>query len=163
MSIGTPFTDVLVYLDESEGSLSAAMYAIMLAKSTGARLHALYVVNTKALGDLVKAHIFIDQEKVEYMDDLKKDAVRHLHHVEKLASGKDLDIITSSEEGSPHAEVMEYIKAHQIDLLVLGSLNEIRSRRDELTSETDRMLRTEPCPVLVVRDDDSIWNMFEEK
>jgi len=158
-----PFSDVLVYLDGSEGSMSASMYAVMLAKSTGARLHAIYVINTKALTDLVNAHIFVSSEKAEYLADLSKDAQRHLRHIEKLASSKDLEIITEQREGSPSAEVVKYIKNEQIDLLVLGSVNVIRSRRDELTSETDRMLRTSPCPVLVTREeDDTIWQMFGE-
>ncbi len=158
-----PFSDVLVYLDGSEGSMSAAMYAVMLAKSTGARLHAIYVINTKAITDLVNAHIFVSSEKAEYLADLAKDAHRHLRHIEKLASSKDIEVVTLQSEGSPSAEVIKYIKSSHIDLLVLGAVNVIRSRRDELTSETDRMLRTSPCPVLVTReDDDSIWQMFEE-
>ena len=57
-----PYSRILVYLDGSEGSINALMYSIILAKSTGAELHAVYVVNTKALGDLVRSHIFVDQE-----------------------------------------------------------------------------------------------------
>ena len=157
-----PFLDTLVYLDGTEGSISALMYSIMLAKSTDTRLHVLYVVNTKALGDLVKSHIFVDQEKSEYLMDLKKDAARHIRHAEKLAAQKGISITTSIIEGSPRAEVMNYIKNNHIDLLALGSINVIRSRREELTSENDRMLRTSPCPVIVVKDNDAIWSAFEE-
>ena len=158
-----PYKSILVYLDGSEGSMSAAMYAILLAASSKASLHAVYVVNTKALGDLVRSRIFVDQEKAEFLADLKKDAGRHIRHTERLAASKDVTITTASIEGSPHKEIISYIKEHDIDLLVLGSVNTIRSRRDELTSENDRMLRTSPCPVLVVRDsDDSIWQQFEE-
>lgn len=159
---GAPFLDILVYLDGSEGSISALMYSIMLAKSTDTRLHVLYVVNTKALGELVKSHIFVDQEKSEYLMDLKKDAGRHIRHAEKLAAQKGIGITTSIIEGSPHTEVMNYIKRNHIDLLALGSINVIRSRREELTSENDRMLRTSPCPVIVVKDNGDIWSMFEE-
>ncbi len=154
--------DILVYLDGSEGSISALMYSILLARSTGSRLHALYVVNSKALGDLVMSHIFIDQEKSEYLADLKKDAERHLRHARKLAMQKGMEIETEELEGSPHSEVMKYIKNKHIDLLVLGPVNVIRSRREELVSESDRMLRTCPCPVLVVKDSDDIWTRFEE-
>lgn len=157
-----PYHDVLVYLDGSEGSMAAAMYSILLCKSSGARLHAVYCVNTKALGDLVKARIFVSQEKTEYLEDLNKDAKRHIRHIEKLAAGKDLPVKTEIVEGSPSAEVLRYAKENHIDLLVLGSVNMIRSRREELTSETDRMLRTSSCPVLVCRDDEDIWRMFEE-
>ena len=157
-----PFSRILVYLDGSEGSMDAYMYAVLLAKATGAHLHALYVVNTKALGELVRSHIFIDREKTEYLDDLKKDASRHLRHAERLASMKDVDVTTVSVEGSPHIVVQDYIKDHEVDLLVLGSVNVIRSRRDELTSENDRMLRTVSCPVLIARSQDDIWSQFEE-
>lgn len=158
-----PFRKILVYLDGSEGAMSALMYSIMLAKSTEASLHVVYVVNTKALGDLLTSHIFIDQEKVEYQEDLKKDAIRHLKHAKKLADLKGIDIDTVQLEGSPHAVVLKYIKEHAIDLLILGSVNKIRSRRDELTSENDRMMRTSPCPALIVKDNDQIWSMFEEE
>ena len=157
-----PFKHMLVYLDGSEGSINALMYAILLAKSTGSRLDALYVVNTKAIGDLVKSRIFIDQERKEFLSDLEKDAKRHLRHADRLAASKDLEIHTITKEGSPHHVILDYIKSQGVDLLVLGSVNAIRSRRDELTSENDRMLRTSPCPVIVVRGEDDIWAEFEE-
>lgn len=157
-----PFSKVLIYLDGSEGSISALMYAIMLAKSTKAELYAAYVINTKALGDLVKSRIFINEERSEYLSDLTKDASRHIRHAEKLASSKDIDIKTAILEGSPHSEISSYVKENGIDLLIVGSVNVIRSRREELLSESDRMLRTSDCPVLVVKDNDEIWNTFEE-
>ena len=159
----SPFKNILVYLDGSESSMSAAMYAVLLAKSTNSHLHAIYVVNTKALNDLVKAHIFISQEKNEYLQDIGKDAKRHINHAIKLAASKGVELITEIKEGYPAMEVMNYIKENKIDLLALGALNEIRSRRDELTSEVDRMMRTAPCPVIVTKDDDSIWDLFEEE
>ena len=157
-----PFSKILVYLDGSEGSMTAAMYAVLLAAATKAELHASYVVNTKALSDLVKSRVFVVQEKMEYLEDLKKDAKRHIRHTERLAASKDVDVRTSIMEGAPHKEIISYIKQNGIDLLVIGSVNAIRSRREELTSENDRMLRTAPCPVLVVRDDGDIWAEFEE-
>lgn len=159
---GMPFSKILVYLDGSEGSISALMYSIMLAKSSGAELHTVYVVNTKALGDLVKSRIFINEEQNEYLKDLKEDAKRHIKHALKLSASKDIDIETAILEGSPHNEITSYIKSNGIDLLIIGSVNVIRSRREELLSENDRMLRTSDCPVLVVKDNDQIWNDFEE-
>lgn len=157
-----PFSRLMVYLDGSEGSLNALMYGIMVAKATKAELHAIYIVNTKAVSDLFKSHIFIASEKDSYLEDLRQDANRHLKHARKMASSKDIDIVTMAIEGSPHVEVLDYIKQNGIDLLLLGSINKIRSRRDELTSENDRMLRTVQCPVLVVREDLDVWSRFEE-
>ena len=48
-----------------------------------------------------------------------------------------------------------------VDLLVLGEISQIRSRRDELYNETERAMRTAPCPVLVAKGEDKIWDLYE--
>ncbi len=159
--MGVPFKDIVVYLDGSESSMTAAMYAIKMAAQHGAKLTAVYVVNTKALSELVKAGIFVAIERDEYQRDLQADADRYLRHVAKLAAQLQLEIETVKLEGASHVMVRQLLKELNADLLVLGGITDIRSRREELSSETDRMMRTSPCPVLVVRDDDDIWLEFE--
>lgn len=156
-----PFHRMLVYLDGSEASVTASMAAIVLCKRLGAQLTAMYVVNTRALQDLVKARIFLDVEEREYRRDIEGDADRYLRHVERLGRQKGVQVNTVKTSGTVHTEVRTYIMEHKVDLLVLGGISQIHSRRDELLSETDRMMRTAPCPVLVVRENDTIWDMFE--
>ena len=159
--MAVPFKHIVVYIDGSESSLTAIMYAIKLAKEHDSSLTAVYVINTKALSELVKAGIFVAVERDEYQKDLILDADRYLHHAERLAEQKDLAIETVKLEGTVHVVVKELLKEKQADLLVLGGITDIRSRREELASKTDRMMRTAPCPVLIVRDDDDIWFEFE--
>jgi len=156
-----PFRSMLVYLDGSEASVIASMVAIALCKRLNANLTAMYVVNTRALQDLVKARIFLDIEEKEYRRDIEGDADRYLRHVKRLGKQKGLEVNTVKTSGTVHTEVRNYIMENSIDLLVLGGISQIHSRRDELLSETDRMMRTAPCPVLVARDNDTIWDMFE--
>ncbi len=80
--------NILVYVDGTEGSITASQYAILLAKATGAHLEAMYVINTRALHDLVKARIFLQVEQDEYQLDLQADAERYLAHVRELAERK---------------------------------------------------------------------------
>lgn len=157
-----PYKKMLIYLDGSEASMTAVMYAIMLAKANNAELHAMYVVNAKAVQDLVKAGIFIDAERQEYLADLDADADRHLRHTHKLAESKGIGLTGVKRSGSVYAHVNDYIQEQRIDLLVLGGLSGIRSRRDELMSEVDRILRVVECPVMVVKDDETIWDRFED-
>ncbi len=159
--MGVPFKQIVVYLDGSESSMTAIMYGIKLAKEHDAKLTAVYVINTKALSELVKAGIFVAVERDEYQKDLQQDADRYLRHAARLASQKEVDIETVKLECTVHIVVKELLKAQKADLFVLGGITDIRSRREELASETDRMMRTSPCPVLVVRDDDDIWLEFE--
>jgi len=156
------FTRLLVYLDGSEDSVSAAMAAIVLSKQLQSHLTAIYVVNTKALQDLVKARIFLDVEQQEYQRDIEGDAKRYLNHVKKLGKQKGVDVECVKTEGSVHQVVRDYINSNSIDMLVIGGLSGIHSRRDELLSETDRMMRNATIPVFVVRDNDDIWDMYEE-
>lgn len=155
------FTKLLVYLDGSEDSVSAAMAAIVLSKQLKSHLTAIYVVNTKALQDLVKARIFLDSEQLEYQRDIEGDAKRYLNHVKKLGKQKGVEVECVKTEGSVHQVVRDYIAKNSIDMLVIGGLSGIHSRRDELLSETDRMMRNATIPVFVVRDNDDIWDMFE--
>ena len=156
-----PITNILVYVDGSEASIAAAMYAIALSKTTGASLTALYIVNTRALNDLVKARIFLKEEETEYHQDLERDAERYLNHVKKMADQKSVNITTKSLSGTIHREIKNEIKENNFDLLVLGGISGIRSRRDEFFNETDRAMRSVTCPVIVIKDEDQAWNIFE--
>ncbi|MFA6844579.1 MAG: universal stress protein [Sphaerochaetaceae bacterium] len=161
--MGVPFKQIVVYIDGSEGSLSAVMYAVLLAKQNDAKLTAVYVINTRALSELVRAGVFVDVERDEYQNDLQSDADRYLRHAQKLAQQKQVNIETVKLEGTVHVMMTSLLKEINADLLVLGGVADIRSRREELASETDRMMRTSPCPVLVVRDDEEIWEAFESQ
>ena len=156
-----PIKKILVYIDGSEASIAASMYAIALAKTSEASLSALYVVNTRALNDLVKARIFLKTEEDEYHQDLEKDAERYLNHVKKLGQEKGVEITPLSLSGTIHREIKDEVKRGDYDLLVLGGISQIRSRRDEFLNETDRALRSVSCPVLVVKDEDKVWDIFE--
>lgn len=151
----------MVYIDGTEQSITAAQYAICLARYTGATLTAFYVVNTKALEDLLKVSIFLKEEQVEYEHDLEEDAKRYLNHVTELAKAKGVAIVTRSCSGKVHQEIVNAIKEEEIDLLVIGELSRIRSRRDEFYNETERAMRAATCSVLIVKDEDAVWQLYE--
>jgi len=154
---------ILVLIDGTEGSVTAAQYAVLLAKATGARLTAMYVINTRALNDLVKARIFLQAEQDEYHLDLEADAERYLSHVRELAGRKGVAVETVKKSGTVHQEVRNEVGKRKVDLLVLGELGGVRSRRDEFYDESERALRTVPCSVLVVKDEDRVWSLFESE
>ena len=156
-----PISKILVYIDGSEGSITAAQYAICLSRYYRAQLTALYVVNTRALGDLLKARIFVKAEQEEYLRDLEQDSQRYLNHVRSLARKKGLVVQTASASGTVHQEIKNCVLANKIDLLVMGELSSVRSRRDELYDEADRALRTVPCSVLVVKDEERVAALYD--
>jgi len=159
--VNSPIKKILVNIDGTEQSITAAQYAIVLAKYLQAELNAIYVINTKALEDLVRAHIFLKEEQSEYERDLREDAVRYLKHVAQLGKEKGIEIKTHSSEGSGHKEILNFVKENEIDLLVVGEISSIRSRRDEFYDETERAIRAVSCSVLIVKDEDKVWELYE--
>ena len=158
-----PISNILVYVDGTEESVSAAQYAILLAESTNAKLEALYVVNTRALNVLVKMRIFLEEEQEEYQRDIEVDADKYLRHVDSLAQSRGVAIETIKTSGSVHQEIRRITTEHDIDLLVVGRLSQIRSRRDEIYDEAERAVRSVNCSVLIVKDEDRIWDLFENR
>jgi nucleotide-binding universal stress UspA family protein len=157
-----PIGKILVYIDGSEESITAAQYAIMLGASTGAEVTAMYVVNTRALSDLVKSKIFLVSEQDEYQRDLEADADRYLNHVREMARSKGVAIETVKTNGTVHSEIKQAVTDGDYDLLVIGELSRIRSRRDEFYDDSERAMRAVPCSVLIVKDEDRVWDLFDE-
>jgi nucleotide-binding universal stress UspA family protein len=151
----------MVYVDGTEQSVTAAQYAICLASFSSAELIAYYVINTRAVEDLLKARIFLKDEQVEYEHDMEADAERYLNYINELAIKKGVSVIKKRSRGNVHREIVDSVEADDVDLLVIGELSRIRSRRDEFFDETERAMRAVSCSVLIVKDEDRVWEMYE--
>ena len=159
--MSNPIKKIMVYVDGTEQSVTAAQYAICLASSTGAELIAYYVINTRAVEDLLKARIFLKDEQVEYEHDMEADAERYLNYINELATKKGVSVIKKRSRGNVHREIVDSVEADDVDLLIIGELSRIRSRRDEFFDETERAMRAVSCSVLIVKDEDRVWEIYE--
>ena len=159
--MGKPLKKIMVYIDGTEQSVTAAQYAICLASFSGAELIAHYVVNTRAVEDLLKARIFLKDEQVEYEHDMEANADRYLDYVSGLAQKKGVALVKKRSRGNVHKEILDAVREYDVDLLIIGELSRIRSRRDEFYDEAERAMRTVPCSVLIVKDEDRVWELYE--
>ena len=159
--MSSPIKKIMVYVDGTEQSITAAQYAICLASFSGAELIAHYVINVRAVEDLLKARIFLKDEQVEYERDMEADAERYLNYVNELAVKKGVSITKKRSSGSVHQEIVNAVNECKVDLLVIGELSRIRSRRDEFYDESERTMRSVTCSVLIVKDEDKVWEMYE--
>jgi nucleotide-binding universal stress UspA family protein len=158
--VNKPVKRIMVYIDGTEQSITAAQYAICMASFAGAELIACYVINIKAMEDLLKARIFLQDEQSEYEHDMEADAERYLNYVNELAIAKGVTIIRKVSKGNISKEIIDAVKSENIDLLVVGELSRIRSRIDELYDETERMVHAVPCSVLIVKDPDRVQELY---
>lgn len=159
--MSNPIKKIMVFVDGTEQSITAAQYAICLASSSHAELIAHYVINTRAMEDLLRARIFLKDEQVEYEHDMETDAERYLNHVNELAVQKGVTIVKKQSKGSVNKEIVKAVADDEVDLLVIGELSRIRSRRDEFYDEAERVMRNVGCSVLIVKDEDRVWEMYQ--
>lgn len=159
------YNKILVYIDDSDLSIAAIEYAVLAAKQTESTLYGLYVVDTSALKELVKAHIFVETEKREYEAELKADGDRYLRLAKRLANSKQVDICLEKAEGSPSSVIRKAVEEKGIDLLILGFDEDgrrLKSFREELASDKNLAIRRVPCNVLLVKDVDRMETLFQK-
>lgn len=161
MSPAAPLEKILLYVDASDTSISAARYAIALTKAYGAQMHAVYVVNENMLGELLHAKIFVEDEETDLRRDLEEDGRRYLQFVERLAKAKDLEICTQLRRGNVHAEVAKEAASVGASVIIIGELEEPLSRKDSFYNEVEMILWTAKCPVLVVKGETEAEELYD--
>jgi nucleotide-binding universal stress UspA family protein len=160
MSEVKPFNRILVYIDGSESSITAAQYAISVAKKCDCKLKVIYVVNENLLNELLKAKVFVQVEKMDYERDLEEDGKRYLDYIKKLAESKGLEIEMVLRKGIVHEEVAKEVEEYDSDLLIQGELGEVLSLRDSFYEEGERILRKVKCSVMVVRGREKVEGIY---
>ncbi|MBD3246578.1 MAG: universal stress protein [Candidatus Omnitrophica bacterium] len=141
-------------------SLLTAKYAVYLAQQLDAKLTAVYVVDEKALGDLLKSKIFVEVEAQGYESDLEEQGRRFLERVRRMAEQKGVAFEPVLTRGVVHDEVVETIKQLNADMLVMGELKEAVSRKEIFYDEGERIFRESPCTVVVVKDYEKVEMLY---
>jgi nucleotide-binding universal stress UspA family protein len=81
--------------------------------------------------------------------------------VKNLAAQKGVTLRAVKKRGTPFLEIKSEIEAWGVDLFVIGEISKIRSRRDEFFNETERAMRNVRCSVLMVKDEERVWKMYD--
>jgi nucleotide-binding universal stress UspA family protein len=137
---------ILIPTDGSGCSLRAAAFGISLAKILGAKIFAIYAVDTIILEELTKGAEEQDVEK-----ELKEKGERYLNYVVKLAEKEGLKAEAILTKGEPYDQIIHNAKSRGVDLIVMGTYGRRGTKRILIGSVTERVIEYAPCPVLVVR------------
>ena len=140
------YSKILVATDGSEQNHQAVLEAIGLAKSEKAELHCLYIVDTIAFASLPMDVTWENVYNVLYQEG--KEAIEL---VKKQAKKDGVKFFSSVLEGNPAVEIVKYAQENSIDLIVVGTLGRGGLSRFLLGSTAEKVIRTAPCPVMVVR------------
>lgn len=151
------FENILVPLDGSELSEQALPVARGLAQQFGSTVHIIHVVTTAdelGAGRHVESPQIAEIE-VEQARRLTQSRVdRGAAYVEQVQSqlkeaGIKIDDRVAVGQGDPANQIVDYIKANGINLVVMTSHGRGGLRRLLVGSVTDRVMRSCEVPVLV--------------
>ena len=147
------YKHILVPTDGSALSGRAAKAAAALAKSTGARITALYAIPPLGQPMVVDGFVYdTEYSRKAYEEGMRKHADKALQKVrtEAHAQGVKCDAI-SVIEGNPWEAIVKATRAKKCDLVVMASHGRRGLQGLILGSETTKVLTHTKTPVLVCR------------
>ena len=143
------FKNILLATDGSPASEQAAQLAVSLAKSTGARLTALYVIAPYPYLGVGEASAVGFQD---YMAHAYEHAAEAHARVSALCADGKLDLqLRRSEDSNAAESIVRTAVEEQADLIVVGSHGRSGISRVMLGSVAAKVVAQSPLPVLVAR------------
>ena len=149
------FKKILVAVDGSPTSNKGYKVAVELAKSVGAKLVVLHVIDERAVGIGLSASGFVAPAYVEDVIAALRDAGRKVlakAQREAQAKGQAIDahLVESLGNGVAYT-ILAQAKKQQADLVVLGTHGRRGLARVVVGSDAETVLREAAVPVLLVR------------
>ncbi len=139
---------ILIATDGSDKSKKAAQDAIDMAKSLGASVIALYVVNEVVIASAVR-QLGADRKDVEAK--LSATGQKAVDSIRAMAEGAGVPVDTIVRIGVPANDVIDVSGAEKADLIVMGSHGESGASKLLIGSVVQKVLYWATIPVLVVR------------
>ena len=139
------YEKILIATDGSEYTKNAVDYGIDIAKNTGAKLFAIYVVDTAAF-----ASIPMDAAWESMYELLKQEGDLAIKFVAERAEAEGLEVEGNLIEGHPADEIIRYSEKNSISVIVMGTLGKSGLDRFLLGSVAEKVVRNSKIPVLVV-------------
>jgi nucleotide-binding universal stress UspA family protein len=138
---------ILVPSDFSECSEEALAYGLELARRFGAELHLLHVIQDPITQPWAAEGFSVPL--FEVVDEWRQQAVERLKAAVPEADRARVRVV--SVVATPYTEILDYARAHRIDLIVMGTHGRGGVTHMLLGSIAERIVRRAPCPVLTVR------------
>lgn len=138
--------NVLVAVNFDEASNIALAYARSIAKTFGARLHVLHVMQNLFLRPMANDPRAVEEGITRRLLDSLTD--------EDRTALRAVPVIRKSDE--PAEEIVKYADSEGIDLIVMGTHGRPGLAHLLMGSVAEKVVRTAPCPVLTLRNSERV-------
>ena len=140
---------ILVPTDFSQCSERASMVALGLAKKTLAEIHFLHIVSVPTDWTTL-------EESSEMYPDVTKKVRNCQHKLDDLVSRAELENVSARKYlvyNQNYQGILRHIKNNDIDIVAMGSQGASGLKEFLLGSNTQKIVRISPVPVLVIKED----------
>jgi nucleotide-binding universal stress UspA family protein len=147
------FRNMVVSLDGSELSKKAMEVAIQLAAEQKSILYFLHVVKEVTVPPYVMGEMAYSNRDydTELNDILHREGEELLRLAKEQAKEKGVTARKVMLTGDPAMEIIDFIKEHDIQLVVMGSRGLGPIKEMMLGSVSHKVAQLAPCPVMIVK------------
>lgn len=143
------FSQILVPLDGSVMSEESLPVAQALAKLADTTVHLIRVVHS--IPDLPAGGSPLTDYWPQHVDHQTSHSNEYLGQVESKVQGEGISVVTETLEGTPESVIIDYARSHNIDVIIMAAHGHGGYHELWLGSITDRVLRSSPVQVIVLR------------
>jgi len=141
------YNKVVIATDGSELGRKAVHNGIEIARLSGAKVYAVYVVASGG-GHKIPRDVGWEKAMMEHLRTEGDDAVKFIEEKGK-AAGVEVESVVL--EGDPGEELVEFADKNNVDLIVMGTQGKSGIQRFLLGSVAENVVRHSKQAVLVVR------------
>ena len=130
--------------DGSDGAFKALTTAFKLALQADAELHMLCVAEVSYFPGII-AEVEVERERAD------RRFAPMIERAKKLAALRGLTLECHLLPGHPVPTIVNFVRTHGFDLLVIGFMGHSALYKSLIGSTTDWLVELAPCAVLVVK------------
>lgn len=140
---------ILVPCDFSKPAVHAFRFALDIAGRSKGSVHLIHVIELPVLHDTLVVPVL--NFKKQLSKELKeKVGAKFFQIIEKYRT-EGVKVTWNIEFGTPSKLILDYIDARSIDLVIIGSHGATGLRECFIGSNTEKIIRKSPVPVLVLK------------
>lgn len=141
---------ILVPCDFSKPAINAYRFALDVADQARATVHLLHVIELPIVHDNLLMPVLNFEE--ELLKDLQDGAEVRFKDITDRYKAEGVKVAVKTQFGPVSRVLHDYIDKESIDLVVMGSHGATGARELFIGSNAERMVRTSPVPVIIIKD-----------
>lgn len=146
--VSRPRRQILIATDGSETANEAADFAMEMVGCSGAKVYAVYVIDTTPYRSVSLDKIW----SKETLDEFERAGHEATSYVEKIGKDAGVEVESRVIRGHPAEKIVTFAEDNNIDMIIVGSLGKGGYEKVVLGSVSEKVVRHAKVPVLVVRE-----------